>query len=73
MAHQGAGHISLVYVVGKHSRDGAVLAEQARDLVVDRTFRPRSVIVEWGPKDAAHKERAEVFFKGCGPTAHTSA
>lgn len=67
VAYSGPGHISLAYIVGQHARDGEALAKKSSGLMCGQQFLLTSVVVEWGPRDAATKERAEVHFKGCGP------
>jgi hypothetical protein len=67
VAYNGPGHISLAYIVGQHTRDGEALAKKSSGLMCGQRFLLTSVVVEWGPRDAAIKERAEVHFKGCGP------
>jgi hypothetical protein len=67
VAYSGPGHISLAYIVGQHARDGEALASKYSGLMCGQQFLITSVVVEWGPRDSATKERAEVHFKGCGP------
>lgn len=58
--------------MGKHIEDGGELARESKDMLCDYKFALRSVVVEWGPRNAAVKERAEVFLKGCEPPSKDS-